>query len=71
MGLSINKDEAFIPLGLKWDMYFTSGSRRKTQTLSKEPAQKTEGALLMSTGYSHNLAPREIQKHRKKSEVNC
>lgn len=25
----INKDEAFIPLGLKWDMYFISGRKRK------------------------------------------
>lgn len=34
MGLSINKDEAFIPLGLKWDMYFISVRKRKRPRLS-------------------------------------
>lgn len=51
-------------------VFYKWQEKEETQTFSKEWAQKTEGALLMSTGYSHSLPPREIQKHRKKYKSN-
>lgn len=40
--------------------------KEETQTFVKGPTEKTEGALLMSTGYSYKLVPREILKLDKK-----